>query len=505
MPTLDKLARKGVILNSSYTQPTCSPSRGAIMTGYYPYHMGMQKGIVGRYQPKNLPLDKETMAEALKKEGYATHFIGKWHLGFCHWNHTPTYRGFDSFYGFYSGAQDYYTHTSYGGHDFRFNKSVHYPGEDKYSTTLFGRRAAEIVSEHNSSKPLFMFVSFQGVHTPLQVPLKFSNRFKHIKNKSRMLYSGMIAAVDDAVDRMLKALRAHKFMENLVIVFTSDNGGASYVAGSNWPLRGSKATLWEGGTRVPTFVYSKTLLQKHGYVHDGLVHSTDWMPTLVGLAGGQTSPFLDGKNQWLAFSKGWLSPRTEFVYNIDELKRSAAIRVGDYKLIVGSPGRYSNWYPVRTKPSCNTRGAKGGYIFEEKQLEKARKAEMKANQADKAWWFSSPVKYIGGVARVAYQAARGNRAFRLINDWYQNYGCDRLDEAIEKEDPKLLKAKVQLFNIREDPYEKHDIAKRRPVILKKMMRKLKAFKTTLVPSYNPPASKLANPKNFDGIWSPGWC
>ncbi|XP_052801206.1 arylsulfatase J-like [Mya arenaria] len=506
MPTLDKLARKGVIFNSSYTQPTCSPSRGAIMTGYYPYHLGMQKGIVRYYQPKHLPEDKPTIAEALRSEGYATHLVGKWHLGFCNWNHTPTYRGFDSFYGFYSGAQDYYTHKHYGGYDFRYNTSVHHPTKGRYSTTLFGRRAAEIIATHDrTSSPLFLFLSFQGVHSPLQVPKEYSQQFEHIKNTNRKIYTGMLAAMDEAVERVLNALRQYKYMDNTLIVFTSDNGGASYLAGSNWPLRGTKATLWEGGTRVPTFVYSKTLFKKTGYVHPGLFHATDWFSTFVRLAGGSTSPFLDGKDQWLAISRGWHSPRREFVYNIDEVKKSAAIRVGDYKLIVGSPGRYNNWYPAKTRPACNSREAKQGYRYEDRQLVRDNIAERNAFNKTSGWWFTSPVKYFGSFASSAVRAATGNSVLQKIGNWYNRYRCDRFMEARQMEEASLVPPKVQLYNIKNDPLEKHDIAARKPVLLKKMMRKLKEYKRTLVPSYNPPASKAANPKHYGGVWSPGWC
>lgn len=506
MPTLDKMARKGVILNSSYVQPSCSPSRGALMTGYYPYHLGMQHGIVNRFQPKYLPKDKETIPEALKKLGYATHMVGKWHLGFCNWNYTPTYRGFDSFYGFYSGAEDYYTHKHYGGYDFRFNKSVHHPTKLRYSTTLFGRRAAEIVTNHDpSQQPLFLYLSFQGVHSPLQVPKKYSNQYSHIKNKNRRIYSGMITAMDDAVGHVMNAFRKKNYMRNLLVVFTSDNGGASYIAGSNWPLRGSKATVWEGGTRVPTFVYSKTLLKKTGITINGLVHITDWFPTLIRLAGGRTSPFLDGVDQWLALSRGWPSHRHDLVYNINDVKKTAAIRSGDYKLIVGSPGRYNNWYPAKTKPACNSKEARQGYMFEDRQLHQNELLDRKEQTSEHGWWFTSPLKYMKGLAHHAVAVSGASRAWRSVGSWYEKYRCDRFLKAHEREEKSLKPPQIQLFNIKEDPEERHNLAAKKPVLLKKLMRQLKAYKKTLVKAQNQPYTKLAHPKNYDNIWSPGWC
>lgn len=504
MPTLDKLARKGVILNASYVQPQCSPSRGALMTGYYPFHIGMQHGIVNRYQPKYMPKEKETLPEALKKLGYATHMVGKWHLGFCNWSYTPTHRGFDSFYGFYSGAEDYYTHRHYGGYDFRFNETVHHPIKMRYSTTLFGKRASDIVLNHDPDKePLFLYLSFQGVHTPLQVPKKYSNQHGHVKNRNRRIYSGMISAMDDAVSLVYRALQKKKFTNNLLVVFTSDNGGASYIAGSNWPLRGSKNTLWEGGTRVPTFIYSKTLLKKTGIVHDGMLHITDWFPTLVGVAGGHTSPFMDGLDQWLALSRGWPSPRTEFVYNIDDVKKTSAIRSGDYKLIVGSPGRYNNWYPAKTKPACNSKEEQGGYRFEELQLRHDEMLEEKS--AKHGFWFTSPFRYLRGFARQAAEVSGAYNAWQSLGDWYSQYRCDRFMAAHHKEEERLKPPKVQLFNIRNDPEEKHNLAGTKKVLVKKLITRLKQYKKTLVKAQNQPPTKQAHPKYYDGIWSPGWC
>lgn len=504
MPTLDKLAQKGVILNSSYVQPQCSPSRGALMTGYYPYHIGMQHGIVNKYQPKFMPKDKDSLPEALKKLGYATHMVGKWHLGFCNWSYTPTYRGFDSFYGFYSGAEDYYTHRHYGGYDFRFNKTVHHPMKMRYSTTLFGKRAADIILEHEPDKqPLFLYLSFQGVHTPLQVPKKYSNQYQNIRNRNRRIYSGMITAMDDAVSLAIRAFQVKNYMDNLLVVFTSDNGGASYIAGSNWPLRGAKSTLWEGGTRVPTFIYSKTLLKKTGIVYDGLLHITDWFPTLVHLAGGQTSPFMDGLDQWLALSRGWPSPRTEFVYNINDVKKTAAIRSGDYKLIVGSPGRYNNWYPAKTKPACNSKEEQQSYQFEQEQLRANDLLDQQKSQ--QGWWFTSPLKFINGFARRASEISGAYRTWQSMGDWYTQYRCDRFLEAHQLEEKRLRPPSLQLFNIKDDPLEKYNLADKKPVLVKKLMMRLREYKKTLVKAQNQPSTKLASPKNYDGIWSPGWC
>ncbi|XP_025088345.1 arylsulfatase I-like [Pomacea canaliculata] len=115
--------------------------------------------------------------------------------------------------------------------------------------------------------------------------------------------------------------------------------------GSNWPLRGAKHTLWEGGTRGKGFVFSKNLFKKTGTVYNGLMHIVDWFPTLMTLVKGETPPGMDGVSQWESIVNNEASRRKEFVYNIDEISQHAAIRVGDWKLIQGSPGNYTGWYP----------------------------------------------------------------------------------------------------------------------------------------------------------------
>ena len=106
---MDKLAEDGIILEQNYVQPACTPSRSALMTGMYPYHIGRQVGVLEPNAPTGLTLEKKLLPEALKEVGYDTHLVGKWHLGSCKEEYLPTARGFDDFYGLWAGRQDYYT------------------------------------------------------------------------------------------------------------------------------------------------------------------------------------------------------------------------------------------------------------------------------------------------------------------------------------------------------------------------------------------------------------
>ncbi|XP_046571435.1 arylsulfatase B-like [Haliotis rubra] len=110
-PNIDRLATQGIKLNQSYTQSICTPTRSALMTGRYPFKTGMQHGVLFSTDNACLPTQHRLMSEDLRQHGYSTHLVGKWHLGFCKWACTPTYRGFDSFFGYYSGALDYYSKT----------------------------------------------------------------------------------------------------------------------------------------------------------------------------------------------------------------------------------------------------------------------------------------------------------------------------------------------------------------------------------------------------------
>ncbi|XP_053404317.1 arylsulfatase B-like isoform X2 [Mercenaria mercenaria] len=326
-PNLGGLAKNGVILNSAYVQYVCTPTRSCLMTGRYPFHTGMQNGIIRPLKPDFLPTDFKTLPEELKNLGYSTHIVGKWHLGYCNWKYTPTYRGFDSFYGFYGGSEGYYEHMRAKRYDFRFNKEVFHPPKTKYSAELFANRAIDIInSEDPKSKPLYLYIAFQSVHDPLQVPKQYENIYQNISSSTRKTYCGMVSALDDAVGNITDALRDRGYMNNTLIVFTTDNGGCLRKAASNYPLRGGKSTLWEGGTKGVAFAYSKNLLKKRGYENTEMIHAVDWFPTILSLAGGTPDPSLDGVNQWPTISAGFRSARNEFVYNIDEVTDRSAIR-----------------------------------------------------------------------------------------------------------------------------------------------------------------------------------
>src|SRR5215203_2495784 len=167
-PAIDALAAAGARLEQFYVQPVCSPTRAAFMTGRYPIRHGLHIGVVRPWANYGLPLEERTLPQALKTVGYATAITGKWHLGHFQPAYLPTRRGFDHQYGHYNGALDYFTHVRDGGFDWhRDDKACR---DEGYSTHLIAKEAAAFVAETAGKKPFLLYVPFNAVHTPHQVP-----------------------------------------------------------------------------------------------------------------------------------------------------------------------------------------------------------------------------------------------------------------------------------------------------------------------------------------------
>ncbi|KAM9496737.1 arylsulfatase I [Clarias gariepinus] len=452
-PTLDKLAADGVKLENYYVQPICTPSRSQFLTGRYQIHTGLQHSIIRSRQPNCLPFDMVTLPQRLQEAGYSTHMVGKWHLGFYKRDCLPTRRGFDTYLGSLTGSVDYYTYDSCDGpgrcgYDLHEGETVAWGYRGKYSTHLYTRRVRKILASHDpSGQPLFIYLSFQAVHTPLQCPKEYIYPYHGMGNVHRRKYAGMVSSVDEAVRNVTYALRKYGYYQNSVIIFSTDNGGQPLFGGSNWPLRGRKGTYWEGGVRAVGFVHSP-LLRRRRKVSKALVHITDWYPTLVSLAGGNVSQLhkLDGYDMWETISEGKESPRFEILHNIDPLyvlsrhgslrgghgvwntAVQAAVRMGDWKLLTGEPG-YGDWTPPQVLGNFP-----GG------------------------WW-----------------------------------DLERHAEA---------RKSLWLFNITADPYERYDMAEQRPDVVKRLLARIAFYNRTAVPVRYPAEDPRADPSLNGGAWKP---
>jgi arylsulfatase A-like enzyme len=410
-PSLDRLAAAGARLDQFYVQPVCSPTRAAFMTGRYPIRHGLHIGVVRPWARYGLPLDERTLPQALKSAGYVTAITGKWHLGHFQRAYLPTQRGFDRQYGHYNGALDYNTHERDGGFDWHRDDAV--CRDEGYATHLLAKEATRLVEEHDATKPLFLYVPFNAVHAPLQVPPRYTEPYGHLKG-GRRTYAGMLAAMDEAIGQIVGAVEKRGWSANTLIVFCSDNGGpAPGVITSNGPLRAGKGTLYEGGVRVPAVAVWPGRI-KPGAIVRAPLHIVDWYPTLLGLAGASLSqPLpLDGRDAWPAIVSGAASPHDEILINITAT--GGAIRMGDWKLVVNG----------QRADADDAEGAEAA-------------AQKKAKKK--------------GVAK--------------------------------RDEPGT---RIELFNLKHDPYEKTNLADQEPVMLKKLRGRLEAYAKAAAPARQAP-------------------
>jgi arylsulfatase A-like enzyme len=345
-PHLDKLADAGAKLEAFYVQPVCSPTRAALMTGRYPMRHGLQVGVVRPWAQYGLPLEERTLAQALKEAGYATAICGKWHLGHFSPEYLPTRRGFDSQYGHYNGALDYFTHIRDGGFDWhRDDKACR---DEGYSTHLLAKEAVRVVEEHAGKKPFFLYVPFNAVHAPHQVPEDYTKPYANLKGERR-LYAGMLAAMDEAVGQIVAAVEKKGVRDNTLFIFSSDNGGpAPGRVTSNGKYRAGKGTLYEGGVRVAAFATWDGHI-KAGKVNEPL-HMVDWYPSLLKLAGAKAEQKLplDGKDAWATIAEGRPSPHEDILLNVTP--SGGALRSGDWKLVTNGGAANAELFDLKNDP-----------------------------------------------------------------------------------------------------------------------------------------------------------
>ena len=375
-PHIDSLARHGVRFTNGYvTAPFCAASRAALMTGRYQTRFGFEFNPTGAANADpdiGLPLGELTLPAALRRLGYATGLVGKWHLGGTAKFH-PQRRGFDTFYGFLHEGH-YYVPPPWDGHltwlrrvtlpdggkgrwtspDGRVTWSTHLnnfepdydadnpvlrnsqPVEERENLTdAFTREAADFIARHRA-QPFFLYLAYNAVHSPIQAPDAYARKFAHIPDLHRRLFAAMLAHLDDSVGRVLAQVRAAGLEERTLIVLLSDNGGPTReLTSSNRPLRGEKGGLFEGGIRVPF------LLQWKGRVPAGgtearMVSALELFPTVVAAAGGVPADNLDGVNllpRLANLGGGDTTPlRAGHYWRVGP---QAAYRGGDWKIVRG--------------------------------------------------------------------------------------------------------------------------------------------------------------------------
>jgi arylsulfatase A len=268
-PNIDRIAKEGVIMTDFYSNaPVCTPTRAGFMLGRWQQRVGIEfafgyqveqmKKVKGEWVPEpdmhglGLPLGEVTVADRMREAGYVTGVFGKWHLGFKD-EYNPLKRGFDEFFGELLGHVDYYRHRYYDGTVGIRDGLKEVDLEGRYFTDLVNERAAAFVKKHaGGEKPFFLYVPHLAVHAPFQAPdapeTPMVTKESMLKG-SRAIYKAMLERVDAGVGMILKELEVAGVADKTLVVFSSDNGGERWA--SNAPLFHHKATLWEGGIRVP--------------------------------------------------------------------------------------------------------------------------------------------------------------------------------------------------------------------------------------------------------------
>ena len=327
-PNIDGLANNGVKLGSFYVQRACSPTRAALLTGRYNIRYGFQSGVLTDHNNYSLPLDETLLPQFVRRTRAAkAHAVGKWHLGYHQWEHTPTYRGFDTYLGYYSGDADYFTHQgSCGGYDLHLAERPNcgancsrpmWEAQGVYSTHLFTGRAVSLIEAHDPRLSLLLYLPYQAVHVPDQVPPQYKLPYhfpRVLGTDARNDFAGMLACLDEGVGNVTSALRRSGLLDETLIWFQTDNGAATpacggWTGGQNWPLRGGKCTAWEGGLRGTAFVWGAGILPSlRGTTTTALMHTVDVLPTLVEAMGGDPNGLaapgyaLDGVSHWAMLS-----------------------------------------------------------------------------------------------------------------------------------------------------------------------------------------------------------
>eukprot|EP00937_MAST-01D_sp_MAST-1D-sp2_P002025 g2025.t1 len=458
-PHIDAIASEGVILDDYHVQPVCSPTRSTIMSGRHVIHTGIYMPF-SQGTALRLHLNYTLIPGYLKKLGYATHMVGKWHLGQNELAALPTGRGFDSYFGYWSGAEDYYSHECKGAYDLADGVRTAWEYNQTYSTYAWNQKAVEVIRGSDAATPFFLYLAYQNVHWPLEAPQEYLDRFAHSTggNSERQAVCAMVAIMDESIGNVTQALKDKGIYDDTLLIFSTDNGGPANgnegTQSNNWPLRGGKNTIWEGGTRGTAAIRGMGLADSvKGTVSTGKMHVADWLPTLLHAASGDAGwfaanvaakepPYLlgDGIDVWDHLSTGAASARTELVQECHP---------GGQQLVHGNAITIGKWKAVHVGPTM---------------------------PQQEAGWNLPP--------GITAQAKTGLK-------------CDPAGPPAANK--TQCKDAFCLFNVVEDPCEYHDVAHAHQDVVAQLTERLKAYQATAVP---PVEGEGCKPVITDGAWRP---
>lgn len=342
-PNIDALAASGMILDQFYGQSLCSPTRSAILTGRYPFRYGLQK-IIWPWNTDGLCLSEKLLPQFFKDAGYETYMVGKWNLGHNKRKYTPQKRGFNYYYGCYTGSVDYWNHKYFGVHDLNENGLPMY--HQGHMTDLFKEKAIELISNHDKNKNFLMYLTFTAPHMPLEPLERFFNKYEHIKDPMKRKFAALVSHLDEAIGQIVSELKNQSILDDTLIWFTSDNGGNTNCGANNGKLRGGKIEYYEGGIRLVSFINHKGL----NGISKQVIHAIDILPTLLEFAGIPIPEDLDGISvkenivlnkiidrkiiHHLVYGENILDlGKLKYTYNNKKNEFVGAVRSGDWKLI----------------------------------------------------------------------------------------------------------------------------------------------------------------------------
>ena len=336
-PNIDGLAAKGMRFLQAYANSAvCSATRTALITGRYQYRLpvGLEEPLAGR--DVGLPPDHPTLPSLLRKAGYSTTLVGKWHLGVLP-KFGPLQSGYDHFYGFRGGAVDYYRHANQQDDLWEDDVPVHQMG---YLTDMLGSRAVDVVNGYaKSSRPFMISLHFNAPHWPWEAPgdeaesnrLRSGRDLRDLDGGTQKTYQRMIQDMDLQIGRVLEALQTNGLVENTIVIFTSDNGGERFA--DTWPFTGRKTELLEGGLRIPAIVSWPARIRQ-GQTIDQVAITMDWMPTLLAAASVSPDPAFppDGINLLPMLTQN-AAPVERRLFWRYKANAQRAARVADFKYL----------------------------------------------------------------------------------------------------------------------------------------------------------------------------
>ncbi len=337
-PALDRLAAEGMKFMDFHSNgAVCSPTRAALMTGQYQQRHGLEGVVYARGETRRTGLDPKalTIADFMKKAGYATGMTGKWHLGY-YIDYNPVYQGFDYFRGYVSGNIDYHSHIDGAGipdwwHDLEKVQ------EKGYTTNLITKYALDFI-EQNKDNKFFLYIAHEAPHSPYQG--RNDKAFRSVgrpqlpplsTEKKKKVYQEMVEVMDEGIGRIVALLDSLGLHGKTMIFFCSDNGGVEELS-NNGDLRGHKGTLWEGGHRVPAIAWWPGNIRA-GAVNDETVMSMDLFPTFVKLSKFHTKENLkfDGTDLTRLLLEDKPLPERMLFWRY---RNRSAVRSGKWKLLM---------------------------------------------------------------------------------------------------------------------------------------------------------------------------